>query len=203
MTDLTIVVATLTVYLVVAISPGPNFALVSRLAMGSGRQAALAGSVGVAVAATSYAILTMAGLGVVLQQVGWLARGVQIAGGLYLTYLGLSAWFRHAPESGAAPGDGSSAKGLRAGLLVAFSNPKSIAFFVSLYAAAVPADTALWAKATIIAGGFAIELLWYGLVAVLLSSERSQRVYRLFATGIERAVGSLLAIFGLRMVLDR
>jgi threonine efflux protein len=41
-------------------------------------------------------------------------------------------------------------RGLRMGLLVELANPKSVAFLVSIFAVAIPVDTALWAKATIL-----------------------------------------------------
>lgn len=203
--DLAVVIATLSIYLVVAISPGPNFALISRLAVSGSRSAALAASLGLGIAATSYALLTMTGLAVLLDQVGWLARAIQIAGGAYLIYLGVSAWLSSSEE--AQPCEAAAPKsawyGLRAGLIVAFANPKSIAFFVGLYAAAVPADTALWAKGAIIGGGFMIELLWYGLVTMLLSTSGARAAYRRFGKWIERAIGTMLAGFGLRMILSR
>jgi len=79
--DLSIVVATLSVYAAVVVSPGPNFALISRLAIAGARPAAVGATIGLALAATLYAILTMTGLALVLQRVGWLATAVQIAGG--------------------------------------------------------------------------------------------------------------------------
>jgi hypothetical protein len=48
---------------------------------------------------------------------------------------------------------------------------------MGLYAVAVPPDTALWAKVTIIAGCFIVETLWYGVVAAMLSTGSALAFY--------------------------
>lgn len=213
MSDASVVLAVLVLYAAIVVSPGPNFALISRLALRGEDRAAWGATVGLALAATFYGLLAMVGLSALLQQVGWLTRGVQIAGGLYLAWLGVQAW-RHAGsmagEAGAgeavradAMGRRETLRGLRLGALVNLSNPKGIAFFVSLYAVAVPPETALWAKGTILAASFAIEIVWYGLVILLLSTGRARRVYDRFGAWIERAIGTLLIAFGVRLATER
>jgi threonine efflux protein len=93
--------------------------------------------------------------------------------------------------------------GLRTGFIVDLSNPKSIAFFIGLYAVAVPHETALWAKVCIIAGCFVLETLWYGLVAAMLSTPAALALYRRVGKGIERTIGACLTGFGIRMIYER
>jgi threonine/homoserine/homoserine lactone efflux protein len=204
-TDLTVILTTLTLYFALTVSPGPNFAFVSRLAIAGSRRAALGASVGIASASIIYAVLSMTGLAVLLREIGWLASGVQIIGGCYLVYLGLSAWIDAGKTAavGKLVGVRNGWYGLRTGFLVDLSNPKGIAFFVGLYAAVIPANTALWAKAFIIAGGFSIEAIWYGLVAILLSTPAARAIYVRFGRWIERLIGTLLVGVGLRLIYDR
>jgi threonine/homoserine/homoserine lactone efflux protein len=204
-TDLTVIMTTLALYLAVTVSPGPNFAVVSRLAVSGSRRAAFGASVGIGLASIIFATLSMAGLAVLLKEIGWLARAVQICGGAYLIYLGASAWIgAGALVEAAGPGAARSGwYGLRTGFIVDLSNPKSIAFFIGLYAAAVPHDTALWAKIAIIAGCFILETLWYGLVAAMLSTPAALTIYKRAGKWIERAIGACLAGFGLRMICER
>lgn len=212
MSDQSVVLTVLALYLAVVVSPGPNFALVSRLALRGDAPAAQGATLGLAVAATFYAVLAMAGLSVALERVGWLTRAVQVAGGLYLAWLGLQAW-RHAGDmrlasEGEAPGSGADRlarawRGFRTGAAVNLSNPKGIAFFVGLYAVAVPPDTALWAKGAILAASFGIEIAWYGLVIAFLSTGRARALYARFGAWIERAIGTVLIAFGLRLATER
>jgi threonine/homoserine/homoserine lactone efflux protein len=178
--DLTVIMTTLALYLAVTVSPGPNFAVVSRLAVSGSRRAAFGASVGIGVASIIYATLSMAGLAVLLREIGWLARAVQVCGGCYLVYLGASAWIGAGAliEAVGPVAVRSGWYGLRTGFLVDLSNPKSIAFFIGLYAVAVPHETALRAKIVIIAGCFVVETLWYGLVAAMLSTSAALIIYK-------------------------
>jgi threonine/homoserine/homoserine lactone efflux protein len=204
--DWSTIAVALGIYAAVVVSPGPNFALISRLAIAGHRSSAIGATFGLAGAATLYAILTMTGLALVLTRIGWLASLIQIAGGCYLVYLGVKAWLASAPATStqdrvAAPS--GALRGVRMGLIVNLSNPKGIAFFIGLYAVAVPPETAGWAKLAILAGGFSLEVIWYGLVTVLLSTRPAQAAYDRFGLWIERAIGTVLAAFGLRLISEK
>lgn len=204
--EMTTIIAALAIYTAVVLSPGPNFTLITRLAASGARRAALGATLGFSVGATVYAVLSMTGLALVITRVGWLVTFVQIVGGCYLIHLGLSAWFGHTAKTLDDPGNPhvtSAARGFRMGLIVELSNPKGIAFFVSFFAVAVPVETAPWAKATILAGGFILEIMWYGAASFLLSTRPVRAAYERFAIWIERAIGTILAGFGLRLISEK
>ena len=202
--DITTILTTLALYFAVVVSPGPNFALVSRLALSGSTRAAYGASLGFALGSLVYSVLTMTGLALLLQHVGWLARVIEIAGGCYLVYLGVGNWFSR-PDTHAAATllPRSLLYGIRTGLLVDLSNPKAIAFFVGLYAAAIPSGTALWARITIILCSLSIEALWYCAVTMVFASPRPRALYRRFGKWIERAFGTVLASLGVRLILLR
>lgn len=204
--DFATVLATLALYLAVVVSPGPSFALISRMAVAGERRAALGATLGLAAGATVYAVLTMTGLAVVLGQIGWLTRALQVAGGVYLIYLGIRTWLdAGVPLRPAAAGADASdfVTGARWGFIMCLSNPKAIAFFVGLYAAAIPSGTAIWAKGTILAGAFAIELGWYGAVTLVLSGRRMRGLYERGRKPFERVMSAVLAAFGVGLLLER
>ncbi|MBD0417320.1 LysE family translocator [Oryzicola mucosus] len=204
--EIAVVATTLGFYALAVASPGPNFALISRLALSGARRAAIGATLGLALAATFYAILTITGLSIALTRIGWLASLVQIAGGCYLIYLGVKAWLgaRHtlSPESRGSAHD-SAISGLRTGIIVNLSNPKVITFFLSLYAVTVPMGASLWTKLSLLTGGFLLEVVWYGLVIVLLSTPPARAIYDRAGQWIERAVGTALAAFGLRLISEK
>lgn len=205
--DALTVLTALGLYAAVVISPGPNFALISKLAISGARSTAVGATFGLAIAATFYAVLTMAGLALFLAKVGWLASLIQIAGGCYLVYLGVMAWLSGkadtAKQGVSAIEKGSVLRGMRMGMIVNLSNPKGIAFFIGLYAVAVPPETGLLAKLAILVGGFLIEIVWYGLVTALLSRRHAKAVYDRFGQWIERAIGTALAGFGIRLIAEK
>jgi len=210
--DVEVVLYTLGIYTAIVVSPGPNFALISRMALQGRNHTARGAIVGLAAAATFYALLAMIGLAAVLNEIGWLVRVVQVLGGLYLVYLGLLSW----RSPGAIPGQpqqnrfihsGSllteTVAGFKMGAAVNLSNPKGIAFFVGLYAVAVPADASVSTRMAILLGGALLELGWYSIVAGLLSRSRFRKIYSRFSIWIERSIGSVLIIFGGKMVLNK
>jgi len=208
MSELATILAALALYAAAVISPGPNFTLISRLAMAGARSAAVGAMAGLAIGATVYSVLAMTGLALVVSRLGWLMTAVQIAGGCYLIYLGILMWFGGEGEADPThaqpqPRPRDAIRGLRVGLLVELSNPKGIAFFVSIYAVAIPIDTSLWAKGVILAGGVSFEIAWYGLLTLLLSSPPVRAVYRCLARWIDRLIGTVLAAFGARLISER
>lgn len=208
MFDPHVVLTVLALYVAIVVSPGPNFALISKLALRGDKTTAWGATLGLACAATFYAILAMAGLSVVLERIGWLSRGIQMAGGLYLIWLGIKSWRNagtiesHDETHGVKTAHGRATaflRGLRLGGLVNLSNPKGIVFFVSLYAVAVPPDVTGQTQATILAASFAVEIIWYGLVISLLSSAPARAAYARAAAWIERVIGVVLVVFGTKL----
>lgn len=200
------------------LSPGPNFALVTRVAITQSRAAGVAVSFGVAISATIYAILTLIGLAKIFGENIWLTIVVQLLGGFYLIYLGVSSWLSSRqlqkasshhevvvsdhPNSPAFPISTTMPlpRAFFSGLLVGLSNPKELTFFVSIFALLVPVDLPLWMKITLVASGFLMEAVWYAVVAVLFSTARSREVYQRFGIWIDGVFGVLLTLLGLRLL---
>lgn len=203
--DGVVVITTLALYFAAVASPGPSFLLVTRTAVAGEREASFGAVLGLAIASAVYAVSTMAGVSVLLSEVGWIARLVQVLGGIYLLVMGWRL-VRTPPapvENCRRPSASRLGwlSGLKQGLLVNLSNPKGIAFFVGLYAAAVPPSTSLGARLVILAAAFVIEVAWYGAVALTFSSEPVRRASRRIALIIDRAAGLLFMAFGARILL--
>jgi len=162
----TVILGTSLIWLAVVVSPGPNFLIVSRLALSRSRRSAIGATFGITVGSLSYAALTMFGLSVMMLRFAWLGDTVRIVGGAYLVWLGIQAW-RTRPEemqpaaASADQGGPSLLHGLRVGFLTEITNPKGIAFFLGLFATAVPAAAPLWAKLAVLSVGGVIEVAWY------------------------------------------
>ncbi|TDT74026.1 threonine/homoserine/homoserine lactone efflux protein [Litoreibacter halocynthiae] len=204
--DLITIATVAVLYAAVVVSPGPNFALISRLAISGAPRTAHGATLGLALAATLYAVLSMTGLAVVLSHMGWLGSFVQVAGGLFLIYLGLQSRLQpnaSKPKSPTVLSDDTFERGLRLGLLINLSNPKAITFFVSLYAVAISSETGLGAKSAILFIGFGMEVLWYTIVVAILSTGPARAIYNRFGVWFERTLGTILVVLGIRMIMER
>ena len=204
--EIMIILTTLGLYAIAVVSPGPNFALISRLALAGSRQAAVGATIGLALSATFYAILTIAGLSALLTRVGWLASLIQIAGGCYLIYLGVKTWLEAKPKrlgERSASTQETAGRGFRTGIIVNLSNPKVITFFLSLYAVTMPIEAPVWTRLAVLIGGFLLEIVWYGLVILLFSTPPARAAYDRAGHWIERAAGTALTVFGLKLISEK
>lgn len=207
MSPYAIIVGATLIWLAAVVSPGPNFLVVSRLALSRSRRSAIGATFGITVGSLAYAALTMFGLSVLILRFVWLGDAIRIAGGTYLVWLGIQAW-RAQPEdlqpaiAGAGQGGPSLLYGLRVGFLTEITNPKGIAFFLGLFAAAVPAATPLWAKLAVLSAGGVIEVTWYTVVSFAPSSGPMRAGYRRIRRTADRVLGTLLIALGLRVALD-
>lgn len=201
--NLTGLAGVLAVWLLAVVSPGPAFLVLSQLAAGRSRAAALGAALGIALGASLFATLTLWGLAVVVTQIAWLGTALRLAGALYLVYLGLALFQSSTAEAPpAAPesrGGADFLDGLRIGTLTAITNPKAIAFFLSLFAVALPPSLTLSGKLVLLASGFLIEIGWYVAVALVLSTGRLRALYARARKGIERFLGAALVLLGVRM----
>ncbi len=89
------------------------------------------------------------------------------------------------------------------GLMIEFGNPKGIAFFLSVFAVAIPADATIATKLATIGGGLLFEVLWYSGAALLLGSEVSRRMYGRAKPLIERSFAAVFIGLGVHLLLSK
>jgi len=194
------------VYALAVMSPGPSFLLVARTGLARSRRAGVLTALGIASGSFVYAVATLFGLTLVLIYVPALAAAVQVAGGLYLGWLGLRMILSRGadlPDAAAGPmpaGDGWRA--YRQGLITNLANPKVAAFFVGLFATVISPDMENWARIAVLVGVTAVDVAWHVVLATAFSAARAQAVYRRFGRWIDRAFGTLLIAVGAKLILE-
>lgn len=191
------------VFLLGAMSPGPDFMAVTSHALTS-RRAGLQVALGVTSAIAIWAALAMFGLGILLVEIGWLYMTVRLAGALYLIYLGVRILLsvRHRPASMAIKAIKSGASAAwRSGFLIGITNPKTAAFFGSLFITVLPLNAPLGIQAAALIVISLVALSWFGLVALLFSTEQVRVVYGKIRRPIDALLGMILLALGLRLAL--
>lgn len=192
------------VHLLGAMSPGPNFLIVSSTAMHHSRRAGLAAGLGVTAGSASWSLLTIAGLGLVMAQLPWLYDAVRLAGAAYLVWIGTRmAWTARAPLHAAAAPQANGWASARKAWLVNMTNPKSLAYYASVFAVMVPSHAPAWVYATAIAMTSLISCLWYCGVAWLLSGEAVRGAFLRARPIMQAAIGVFLLGLGVRMLVAR
>jgi len=219
MLDTEVFLSIVVVYVMIVISPGPNFVLVSRYSLRGCIRGAVGLTLGFALGATINACLTMFGVGAVVVAVPALGLLVSILGGGFLSYLGivviLGAVRERCPGRVAegTAGDGSPREidftlladrfpsGVRKGVIVNLLNPKGIVFFIGLYAPLM-AKSEMPTKLAVLVTGFSIEIIWYLVVILVLSQPRCRDAYERAGPAVDLALGAVLTLVGVRTMIE-
>lgn len=184
-----------------AMSPGPSLAVVLRHTLGGGRLPGVITGISHAVGVGFYALLTVWGLGELIERMPLLFRAISWGGALYLAWLGIKAL--RAERGGALethPGRASRGQAARDGLLVALGNPKLIVFFIALLSQFVTPEMSVAARFVIVLTAMIIDGGWYTLVAISLSHSRLLPWLQAHAHWINRITGVLLLLMAARIL---
>ena len=196
-------IAVITITILACISPGPDFAMVSRNGLLLSRRAGVLTAAGIGMGVLVHVCYTLLGLGLVLQQTPWLFNALKLAGAAYLVYLGIQM-LRSKPaieQLGAPPPAMSDLAALRTGFLTNALNPKTSIFIVSLFMGVIQPDTALTmqiAYGLFIAGAHA---MWFSLVALCFSAGMVREKLVAARQWIDRVFGGLLVSFGILLTI--
>jgi threonine/homoserine/homoserine lactone efflux protein len=206
MPDIAILVTIIAALAIGAMSPGPSFVLVSRVAVTASRPNGLAAAIGMGAGGAIFGILALAGLSALLQQVEWLHLALKVLGGAYLIYLGIRIW-RNATTPLVVDDMGASGKrpvtrSFWLGLVTQLSNPKTAIYYASIFAAILPAKPAAWLLIALPPVIFLIEAGWYAIVALAFSSNGPRSAYLRSKAWVDRVAGAVLGALGARLLLD-
>jgi RhtB (resistance to homoserine/threonine) family protein len=192
--------------LLVALSPGPAFIVVSQQAMARSRNAGLVTALGVSVGSVIWVLLVILGIAVLMTKAAWLYGLLRLIGGAYLIYLGIQLWRGAREPLAESPGHDAAGSTLwgtfwRA-ILIQMLNPKAAVFFGSVFLTLLAPGAPAWLKGVALGLVFAIEFGWYLVVATTFSSKSARRIYGHAKAWVERVAGAWLALFGVRLALS-
>ena len=193
-------VATITILAV--ISPGADFAMVTRNSMMLSRRAGMLTAVGIALGVLVHVAYSVLGVGLVISRSILLFNLIKYLGAAYLVYLGVTMLRARAEVPGAARVRALSDLGaLRIGFLTNATNPKTTLFVVSLFTQVISPQTPLLIQLGYGAFMSLAHLLWFMLVACAFSSAPAQRMVVASRHHVERAIGGVLVCLGLTLAL--
>lgn len=189
-----------------AISPGPSFVLVARIAVARSRAEGLAAAIGMGMGGVLLCGLALLGLHALLALAGWLNVALRLAGGLYLLYLAVLIW-RSAAEPVAitravTPDMGGLGRSFALALATQVSNPKAIAVYASIFAALLPPEVPGWAFVMLPLGLFIVEAGWYAIVALAFSASGPRDAYLHSKHWVDRLAAAVMGALGLRLLAE-
>ncbi|MGE8305805.1 MULTISPECIES: LysE family translocator [Pseudomonas] len=201
MTEL-IAVALFTILAV--ISPGADFAMVTRSSYAQGRKAGLAAAVGIALGVQVHVLYTVLGIAVIISQSPSLFLFMKVVGAGYLIYLGYKSLTNttRIRLDGIGQDTGASLwAALRTGFLTNALNPKTMLFVISAYTQVVQPGSPLALDFAYGAFMSFAHWVWFSLVAVFFSSTALRKAMIERQVMMDRVIGLALIGLGLAVVM--
>jgi threonine/homoserine/homoserine lactone efflux protein len=196
------------VSLLLAVTPGPDMAVVTRNALAHGRRGVVLTTSGIALALLIWVAATAVGLSALLRASSEVLFLLKIVGACYLTYLGvrtlLESRARPADLLAATPPAAPAHAVFRQGFLSAISNPKLGVFFVTFLPQFVLPGQAVLPRLLELGVTFAvIGWAWMNVYGLFVTRLRHVITGPRVRQWMQRVTGVVLLGFGARLALER
>lgn len=180
--------------LLAVMSPGPDFAMVSRNALSFSRRAAVFSALGLGTGIIFHSSLCISGVAFLLVNFPMLYKAIKIAGALYLLWIGYQS-LRAGASSMLVEGEKVERKmgageAFRLGFFTNALNPKATLFVFSLFTQIVGPETSIGVQALMGTELAGITFAWFSFIAIFLT----QSWVRSFLSGVERYINRVLGV---------
>ncbi len=186
-----------------AISPGPDFAMVIKNSMFSGRKSGIMTAVGITASLLVHSVYSVLGLAVVITHSLLLFNFIKYLGAAYIIYLGIKSIF--SKNSALKLNEVKEFQVLTPyqafmqGLLCNLLNPKAIMFILAFFTLAIDSSSTWFERI-----GFGIEislvhLVWFTLLATVITHSRVKRNISKIQGYLSKVMGAVLIGFGTRI----
>ncbi|MEI8230633.1 MAG: LysE family transporter [Candidatus Peregrinibacteria bacterium] len=189
------------------VSPGPDFAMVSRNSLIYSRRTGIYSALGLALGILIHVTYSIVGLGLIISRSILLFSIIKFIGAFYLIYIGWKS-LKAKPRK---QGDLDTLKlrelsplaAIRMGFLTNALNPKVTLFFLGLFTQVIDPGTPLFIQ---ILYGLEMSLatfFWFSFVASVLSHSAIRSRFARVQHWVERSFGVVLIALGLKVAMTR
>lgn len=191
---------------VLVLVPGPDFAVVTKNTLASGRRRGSWCAAGVASSNTVQGTAAATGLGALIAGAQPVFEALKWAGAAYLMYLGAQA-LRSAVRGEYAPleagGGGHAFGGWRQGFLSNITNPKVLVFYLAVLPQFLSPGAGTPMLLAFAVSHAALSLLYLLALTAFLHRLRGPLTRRRVRRALDSATGTALLAFGTRLALER
>jgi len=186
-------------------SPGPDFAVVLKNAIGISRKQGVYTALGVSCGLVVHLIYCILGLAVVISQSEFVFTLIKVIGGSYLFYIGAKLLF--SAEKGhdevterSIINKRKSFEAFREGFFTNILNPKATLFFLSVFVLVVDSATPLWVQSLYGLEMFVVTFLWFSFLSIVATLTHLQPKIVKIQRWVNRILGILLVLFGINLL---
>lgn len=192
-------------HLIGLISPGPDFAMVLRNALGSSRQAGIYTGLGFGVAVGVHVAYCILGLAVIITHSLLLFDLIKYLGGGYLIYLGIKGLISKSSDKTKLNRSQSlnltKAQAFRIGFICNLTNPKVVLSFVAIFTVAIKPATPIWLQILLGLEMMTVTFLWFNFVSHMVTHPKVIERLDKWLHRLVRSMGVILILFGLSIIL--
>ncbi|WP_413483941.1 LysE family translocator [Morganella psychrotolerans] len=196
------IIAVAVITTLAVISPGPDFAAVTRNSYLYGTRTGLFSALGIAFGVQVHVIYTVFGITLLIMQSPLLFTVIKSFGIIYLVWLGFKSFTNKTrisvnnTESAALSAVGA----FRNGFFVNALNPKTMFFVVSVYTQVISSHNSLLMNFSYGLFISFVHLLWFSLIALFFSNPVIRNKILNHQLLMDKVIGVLLMLLGISLV---
>ncbi|HRQ60281.1 MAG TPA: LysE family transporter [Alphaproteobacteria bacterium] len=204
--------AVVSIMLLGAASPGPDFVVAVRNSVVHSRRAGIFTALGFASGVAVHMLYCILGIAALIAQSVWLFNILKYAGAAYLVYIGVKALQSKGYDSMVVLGETeknpdvhtySAYKAWLDGFLTNLLNPKATMFFLALFTQFISPDTPLWVLVLYGMSACAVTITWFSTVAIVLNQRHIRRKFLSMAVWVDRICGIFMIGLGIKLAITK
>ena len=193
-------IAVIVITILAVISPGADFAVVTKNSYLYGRKIGILTSLGIAVGVLIHVLYTLCAISLVLSYTPYILHIIKYLGAMYLIYIGYKTFIQLPVGDVLISGNLYPFQAFKNGVLTNALNPKTTLFVISTYTQIVSISTPK--IILIIYGGFMsfAHFVWFSIVALVFSIVLLREKMLNNQIIINKAIGSVLCALGVGLL---
>lgn len=196
------------IHILGAMSPGPDFVLISHNSLVYSKKTAIYTALGLSLGIFVHVFYSLVGIGVIISQSIVLFTIIKYIGAGYLLYLGIKALTTknalvHEIKKEAQRKDIPTSQAIKMGFLTNATNPKVTLFFLSLFTLVINPETPMFIKAIMGLEMVIATFLWFAFVATLFSHPIVKSRIQHMQHHVERITGVALIALGIKLAFTQ
>jgi len=196
-------IAVILITILAVVSPGADFAIVTKNSYLYGRRIGVFTSLGISLGVLVHVTYTLVAVAFVMTYTPQILNIVKYIGALYLIYIGYKTFTQKPVLDSAALTAIGTFQAIKYGFFTNALNPKTTLFVISTYTQIVSLTTP---KTILLAYGFFMSFthfVWFSLVAVLFSSMLLRQKMLAKQVQINKVIGSILCALGVILLFTQ
>jgi len=190
-----------------AMSPGPDFIVVTKNSMSGSRSIGLYTAIGVGLGILSHVAYSLIGIGFVISQSILLFTVIKYLGAVYLFYLAYQLFkMKKNGNSEAAKIESSHRltkwQALKEGFFTNSLNPKATLFFLSIFTQVIDPSTPLFVQGLLGLEVAVIVVIWFCTLSLIITHKSVARVFHKAHYYLMKAMGGALVLLGIKLAFE-